>query len=576
MGAHYTPPALARLLADKIIEYMGPPVAGRVRVLDPACGDGKLLQAAMEALRRRGVEGSRVVGVEADASALAEARKTLTGHGDDVVELIAGDFLHLAVGFQPQRDLWPDPAPEGGLHGDFDVVIANPPYVRTQVLGAARAQQLARQFELSGRIDLSHVFIQAMTLALRAGGILGIITSNRFMSTLAGKAIRAFVSTNIELLELIDLGDTKLFEAAVLPAVLLGRRRDHRPSSSRCVVPFARVYSQLRTAPDKVSLMPRSGTVVEALAAGDEGIIRVSDGTYDITRGFLSITPGSDDVWALLSPRESDLVARLQEKSCGTIGDVAHVRVGIKTTADDVFIRKDWASLPTEKRPESELLRPLLSHEDACRWAMQRQHRPLGQVLYPHFVSGGAKRVADLKCYPRTLAYLEDFRSRLEARRYVVEAGRKWYEVWVPQDPGAWQSPKLVFPDISPEPRFFLVEEDYVVNGNCYWLMLRPEASEDLLYLILAVANSTLMTRFHDAAFGNKLYAGRRRYITQYVAKYPLPDDHTKVARHIVLLARKVVTLARTGNTEQAGQIEQAIDALVHEAYGFDLNGEPQ
>src|SRR5256885_12094823 len=47
---------------------------------------------------------------------------------------------------------------------------------------------------------------------------------------------------------------------------------------------------------------------------------------------------------------------------------------------------------------------------------------------------------------------LERHREALEARRYVVEAGRQWYELWVPQDPAAWEAPKLVFRDISEHP----------------------------------------------------------------------------------------------------------------------------
>jgi len=573
MGAHYTPPALAHLLADKIVEHLEPSSAREIRVLDPACGDGGLLHAAIDALRQRGFDNCHAVGVEADPKALAEAGRAFEKAEDGLVELMAGDFLELAAGFEPQRDLWSSHATTGRLCGDFDVVIANPPYVRTQVLGAARAQQLANRFGLSGRLDLYHAFIRAITHSLRRGGVLGIITSNRFMSTLAGKAIRAFLSDNLEVLELIDLGDTKLFEAAVLPAVLVGRRPGGRRSPDPYLVPFTRVYAQAHGIASGGDVTPDRGSIVEAVAAGDEGLVQVPGGRFAITRGKFPLSPGASHVWALLSPHESNLVERLRERSHRTIEEVAHVRVGIKTTADDVFIREDWTGLPAERSPEVELLRPLLRHEDAHRWAMPRRHAPSARVLYPHFVVGGAKRVVDLEHYPRSRAYLEDFRSRLAARRYVIEAGRNWYEVWVPQDPAAWASPKIVFPDISPDPRFCLVEDNCLVNGDCYWMTLRPGVAEEILYLILGVANSGLMTRFHDAAFSNRLYSGRRRYITQYVGKYPLPDESTHIARRIGSLAREMVKAARTGAADQVRQLEETMDSLVYEAFGLDRNG---
>ena len=36
----------------------------------------------------------------------------------------------------------------------YDFIIANPPYVRTQIMGAKQAQLISAQFGLSGRIDL--------------------------------------------------------------------------------------------------------------------------------------------------------------------------------------------------------------------------------------------------------------------------------------------------------------------------------------------------------------------------------------------------------------------------------------
>lgn len=576
MGVHYTPARLARFVADKAVAALQVTGTEPLRVLDPACGDGQLLEAAIEALRQSGVKNWQAVGVESDAHARSEATTRLA-HDGGSVQLLAGDFLELATAFKPQQQMWPEHASDVGLRSRFDVVIANPPYVRTQVLGAAEAQRIASRYDLSGRVDLYHAFIRAIGDALRTGGILGIITSNRFMTTLAGKAVRAYLASELELLEVIDLGDTKLFEAAVLPAVLIARRKGLANASGSYFVPFTRVYSHSRPAQDTENRAPTRGSVIEAIVAADEGVVAVPEGAFAITRGRFSITPGATDVWRLVSSQESELLRRVREGSDRTIEEAAFVRVGIKTTADEVFIRDDWEALPPEKRPEDELLRPLLRHDDACRWALPSQYVPAARVLYPHTVAATGRRVVDLDNYPRSRAYLEDFRSRLEARRYVAEAGRRWYEIWVPQDPGAWGSPKLVFPDISPGPRFFLVDHEYVVNGDCYWITVRPGVPDETLYLILGVANSSLMTRFHEAAFSNKLYSGRRRYITQYVGKYPLPPASTPAARRVASLAKQFVGhMKQRAAADHVRQLEDAIDDAVYDAFGIEPDGGAQ
>ena len=51
------------------------------------------------------------------------------------------------------------------------------------------------------------------------------ITSNRYISTKSGGDIRKFLLDNYDIIEIIDLGDTKLFNAAVLPAIFIGKKK---------------------------------------------------------------------------------------------------------------------------------------------------------------------------------------------------------------------------------------------------------------------------------------------------------------------------------------------------------------
>src|SRR5258708_37601865 len=92
-------------------------------------------------------------------------------------------------------------------------------------MGGSDVRELDARFDLSGRVDLYHAFVKAMTVALRGGGILGLLTSNRFLTVQSGSSTRDWLLKNFQLLRLIDLGDTKLFEAAVLPAIVIARRR---------------------------------------------------------------------------------------------------------------------------------------------------------------------------------------------------------------------------------------------------------------------------------------------------------------------------------------------------------------
>jgi hypothetical protein len=303
---------------------------------------------------------------------------------------------------------------------------------------------------------------------------------------------------------------------------------------------------------------------------GKTGIYRVPEGVYELTCGDVLLASDAAQVWSLTTAKEAQWVERLRAHSHALFGDVAAVRVGIKTTADSVFIRSDWDSLPTTLRPEPELLRPLLRHGDARRWSLSRGMEPAACVLYPHEVYDGRRRAIPLSRYPKARAYLESHRAPLERRHYVTEAGRRWYEIWVPQDPAAWVLPKIVFPDISPGPRFFLDTDGRLVDGDCYWITLRPHVPPEMIYLLLGVANSRVMSRYHDLVFNNRLYSARRRYITQYVAKYPLPSPVAPASRALIKLVRRITDDCMLGHAGAgADTVEEKVDALVAEAFGL-------
>jgi hypothetical protein len=255
-------------------------------------------------------------------------------------------------------------------------VIANPPYVRTQVLGAARAQELAGRFGLTGRVDLYQAFARAMANVLRPGGVLGLLVSNRFLTVKSGAALRRLLRTEFELAAVYDLGDTKLFSAAVLPVVVVARRRPaiatapaagRRPKERSGVCRFDRVYACRSGEPSA----PREAEYPAILDAFRDrqvqGIVSTAAGRFKIERGVLR-TGGDGEAWSLSTAGNRQWLKSVEAHQRYCFDDVARIRVGIKTTADEVFIRDDWESLPADRQPEDELLRPLATHLTAGRW----------------------------------------------------------------------------------------------------------------------------------------------------------------------------------------------------------------
>jgi hypothetical protein len=286
----------------------------------------------------------------------------------------------------------------------------------------------------------------------------------------------------------------------VLPVVLVLRKKA-RPRISQNLPKFSTIYTTTTPA------VTKAGSIFEALKL--DGPVEVGGVTYLVSHGSLE-TQKWDDVWRLASEEKDAWLETVARNTYRTFGEIGKIRVGVKTTADNVFIG-NWNDKPEDERPE--LLRPLITHHVAARFRVDLSKRER-EILYTHEICEGKRQAVEMSHYPISQSYLETHRLQLEGRRYVMEAKRNWYEIWVPQNPASWNQPKLIFTDISEKPTCWIDLTGAVVNGDCYWMIPTRSEDSDLLWLALAVGNSRFIEAFYDHKFNNKLYAGRRRFMT--------------------------------------------------------------
>ncbi|MEO8000858.1 MAG: N-6 DNA methylase [Arenimonas sp.] len=543
-GATYTPSGLALFVAQKMMCSATLPKSGRIRLLDPASGDGALLVAMLKTLPSSVLSRVDVIAIDTDETAIASTLERLKKCFPSVsVRAECRNFLHC---HGPKHDL-----------DGFHLIIANPPYVRTQIMGADQAQSLADQFGLTGRVDLYYAFLLAIADVLVPSGTAGVITSNRFLTTKSGQSVRKAILERFRVEHLWDMGDTKLFSAAVLPAVLIAHGRD---SSSGAIPKFSTIYETNDIAVSDVA------DEISALEEPDGTVVSLPSGKrFHIRHGILDNGANPTGVWRIGTEASDIWLKKVEQNTWATFRTIGKIRVGVKSTADKVFLRSDWDQLPGG---EPELLRPLITRKCAQRYRalVPKNVKHRKKILYPHEATPNGRAAVKLGNYPRAEAYLEKHREQLESRTYLIEAGRNWYELWVPQDPSAWSEPKLVFPDISEKPIFWMDNDGGVVNGECYWLRSENGSDPDLLWLALAVANSSFIEAFYDHKFNNKLYAGRRRFITQYVELFPLPDP---VRQESIKIINDVKRLYDMTPSIEATYLANQIDNMIWSVFGL-------
>ncbi len=534
-GIVYTPTEMADFLAGEILSIKKFDVSDdrEISILDPAIGDGELVIA----LARKMYELSpaamiKINGYETDdGKSYATKEKLRHIFPNALIEIFEGNFLDEAE-FIGER---------------YDFIIANPPYVRTQILGSGRAQEIANKLQLNGRIDIYYAFLLYAKLLLKPDGVAGYITSNKFLTIKSGVAVREFMLENYQIHSIVDFGDTKLFSASVLPCIIVFSLGKTEKAEG---VSFTSIYE------DRISTEAKKCDSIFDYISEDGKICLQDNRIFQITHGELAVIIGKNP-WTISSNENKDWLKSVDEHTWMHFSDIGKIHVGIKTTADNVFIGDNW----TGEKANIELLQPLITHRDAGQIISKRSAG--WKVLYTHTIIDGKRTVFDIDDYPYAKAYLNEHYDQLSGRTYLQKANRQWYEIWVPQNPASWQDRKIIFRDISEHPEFWLDDTGAIVNGDCYWIDIDDTTRDDIVYLALAVANSGFIEKYYDARFNTKLYSGKRRFMSQYVEQFPLPFYDTPTAKKAVNIVKKIITERNDANTSRYMlELNEMVDEL--------------
>lgn len=427
----------------------------------------------------------------------------------------------------------------------FDIVIANPPYVRQEKITTSKERLKAAFGDFfDGTADIyTYFYALALKHLLTPLGCCCYIAPNKFFRAAYGKNLRSLLTSHLaRVRSLIDFGDTQLFDGATTyPAIVLAQRAMTPPQSSIWCC-------EIRD----TALLPQLWHHVQH-------------------RGHaVPVRQLATDGWQLDDPTVAALLRKLQQNST-PLGVLPGVQMyyGIKTGCNEAFVI-DGATrqrLLDEDPNSADVIFPWLRGRDLKRW----QTKPSGKfVIF-------TRRGIDIKKYPAVKCHLEQFKSKLEPRprewkpAYPGEkwAGRKagsykWYEI---QDNIAYHKeflkPKIMWPEISAEFRITYDTSNLFCNNKAYIL-----PTEDLF--LLGILSSKTM-EFFAAHTVDKIKGDSYCLYAHYVEKFPIPqaDD---AARQ--LLRNEVAAIIARVQADPADDItaqERKIDELVYDLYGLSM-----
>lgn len=405
--------------------------------------------------------------------------------------------------------------------GGFDIVLANPPYVRQELIKDIKPQ--LRELYPSvygGRADLYVYFYARAVEMLAPGGMLAFISSNKFFRANYGKGLRAFLGRSCGIVSITDFGDSPIFEATAYPMVFIAQKGTQ---DSKTWLVDTRVSGG-------------GGLDVKAISR-DKG--------FALACGALQ-----GEEWSFADSATAERIERMR-MSGPSLGEYVNGQIfaGIKTGLNAAFWIDDRTrNALLEADPASdELIRPLCKGDDIQKW---------------HFGSDTGRwivytpRGTDIARYPAIEKHLRAFKGRLEQRALDQE----WFELQQAQTRYAeeFSSPKIVYPDIGLEPRFALDQGGLYIDMTAFCI-----PSDDLF--LLAVLNSKVVQEFY-AYISAQIRGGYVRYKRQYVERIPIPRASRKEKDGICELISKIIAMREP----MPEAVEAEIDLRVTRLYGVE------
>ncbi len=118
-------------------------------------------------------------------------------------------------------------------HGGFDIVLANPPYVRQELISALKPTlKTVYPAVYAGTADLYCYFYARALQLLKPGGMLAFISSNKWFRAAYGKNLRAHIANTCAVRSITDFGDLPVFESATAyPMIFIAQKEYSTPPS---------------------------------------------------------------------------------------------------------------------------------------------------------------------------------------------------------------------------------------------------------------------------------------------------------------------------------------------------------
>lgn len=470
------------------------------------------------------LEGMKATFLEAHGEEKRRLRREIKALQDEISEWAHPDGA--VSGFDWQVEFAEVFAPDAdGNAGGFEVVLANPPYVRQELIKPLKPK-LKEVFPevYTGTSDLYVYFYARALQLLRPGGMIAFISSNKWFRANYGKKLREHIANTTHVTSITDFGDLPVFQGASAYPMIFTAQKDQNAAGDPTVL--TQVKSLAPPYPDVAALVRAQGSPL-------------SDDSIN----------GPD--WSLT---DVETAARLKKmRAAGVpLGEYVKGQIyrGVLTGFNKAFVidGSKREELISQDPNSAEIIKPFAVGKDVRKWTVDYKDRWL--IVTPIGV--------DIGRYPAIFEHLKQWQPELEKR---YDKGKHWWELRACDYYPVFEETKILFPDIAKRPRFAFDTVGVFTNDTTF---VTPNKD----FYLLGLLNSSIIENFF-IELGATVRGGYLRFKTLYVEQIPVPNAPAADREAIAELVQKCLDARGVGCEEWESEIDERVAAL----YGLSEGG---
>jgi adenine-specific DNA-methyltransferase len=470
----------------------------------------------------------------------------------------------------------------------FDLIIANPPYIRIQGLSKTEANFYKLIFDSAkGNFDIYVLFVERFLPMLKSGGNLNFIMPHKWINSSFGSGLREITKKQIS--QFISFGEYLIFDNAMTYTSLVMFHKEEQESLN--YVEFKEKPKEKRKLSKEEKKKEREE--LKRLKAVDEEI------HHSEVRDFLNnLEPSqfskietenlNSEPWIFKEKKILDILEKLNKQKLRVSDIFERIFTGIQTSGDDIFLLEcvegsdknclSCVSKEMTKRGvletfffEKEFLKPLLKGNDVHRYEKLKNRY---WVIFPYkFIDKKASLYSETEIaekFPKSYKYLKSFEKEFRSReRNRLNIDGKWFQ-FGRQQGLKFCNPmqKLVSPDITFGINLTFGNEFCLKNAT-YGLISKKEFDKDIKFF-LAILNSKI-TWFFLKNTGTVLANGYFRFNPNYMNPFPLPATSQFLRNRFEQQNKKSESLSFEDENVETVTLEQIAKAENSEKILIDL-----